>query len=155
MTVFEHDIYGRTRGHLVLSPLLGKFLREWVGVTNDIAIGGWVAHLCNSRFAGQQSSFPSIATIYARLSAQTIISRGARNIVPNLLHNVENEADPSLASPCLRVVIDCLETEGIVVCTEVGDLVEVWIPAPLHLVGLLSYFNFVVRVEFLNEFKSR
>ena len=82
-------------------------------------------------------------------------TRGARDIVPNLLHNVESEADPSLATPYLREVIDYLETEGIVVCTEVGDLVEVWIPAPLLLVGLLFYFNFVARVEFLNGLKSR
>ena len=60
LTVFGHNIYGRTRGHLGLTSLLGKVLQEWVGITNDTNIGAWFAHLCNSRFAGQLSQFPPL-----------------------------------------------------------------------------------------------
>ena len=143
MTLFGHDIYGRTRGHLGLTSLLGKILLEWVGLTNDITIGGWIAHLCNSSFAGQLSQFPSIATICPSLSVSTNISRGARDAVRDLLHNAEIVADPSHASFSLREVIDYLEIEGIVVRIEVGGSVKVRFAAPLFRVVLLSYFNSV------------
>ena len=111
LTAFGHDIYGRTRGHLGLTSMLGKVLQEWVGITDDITIGGWVAHLCDSRFAGQLSQCASITTIFPRLFAKTDISLGARDFVHSLLHNVENVADRSCASHCLREVIDYLEIE--------------------------------------------
>ena len=142
LTDFGHDIYGRTRGHMGLTSFLGKVLQEWIGITNDITIGGWVAHLCNSRFAGQLSQYPSVATIFPTLSEQTTIARRARDVVRGLLYSVENVADPSIASPSLREAIDYLEIVGIVVRTEGKDSVEVRIAAPLLRVVLLSYFNY-------------
>ena len=150
LTAFGHDIYGRTRGHLGLTSLLGKILQELIGTKNDITIGGWVAHLCNSSFAGQLSQYPSIATIFPRLSEQTTIARGARDVVRGLLYSVENVADPSTASPSHREIIDYLENEGIVVRTVGDSVVEVRIAAPLLRVVLLPYFNVVDKRQLPN-----
>jgi hypothetical protein len=147
LAVFGRDIYGRTRGHLGLTSLLGKFLQEWVmgnlQSKNRITIGGWVASLCNSRFAGYLSQSPCIMTILPSLSVNNPISRSARNFVCDLLNSMGSLADPSITSPYLREVIDYLEIEGIVVRIEVGDLIEVQLAAPLLRVVLLSYFNVV------------
>lgn len=152
LAVFGRDIYGRTRGHLGLTSLLGKFLQEWVmgnlQSKNRITIGGWVANLCDSRYAGYLSQSPCIMTIMPSLTAKIPISLSARVFLRDLLHGVGSIADRSHTSTNVRDVVDYLEIEGIIVRIEIdssaevqASSTEVQLAAPLLRVVLLSYFN--------------
>ena len=145
LAVFGRDIYGRTRGHLGLTSLLGKFLQEWVmgnlQSKNRITIRGWVANLCDSRYAGYLSQSPCIMTIMPSLTARNPISPSARVFLRDLLHGIGSVADRSHTSTNIRDVVDYLEIEGIIVRIEVGSSTEVQLAAPLLRVVLLTYFN--------------